>query len=70
MPDLPDRLAEPAPDGDVGSFLSVHAQVMRQAISEDITKQLEAGRDVAYSAVAIEGAASVQRVSAGKDDAD
>ncbi len=45
------------------------AQVMRQAISEDITKQLEAGRDVAYSAVAMEGAASVQRVSAGKDDA-
>ena len=29
------------------------AQVMRQAISEDITKQLEAGRDVAYSAVAM-----------------
>src|SRR5690242_18366418 len=45
------------------------AQVMRQAISEDITKQLEAGRDVAYSAVAAEGVASVQRVSAGKDDA-
>jgi uncharacterized membrane protein len=44
------------------------AQVMRQAISEDITKQLEAGRDVAYSAVAAEGVASVQRVSAGKDD--
>ena len=42
------------------------AQVMRQAISEDITKQLEAGRDVAYSAVATEGAASVQRVSAGE----
>ena len=31
------------------------AQVMRQAISEDITKQLEAGRDVAYSAVASRG---------------
>jgi uncharacterized membrane protein len=45
------------------------AQVMRQSISEDITKQLEAGRDVAYSAVAMEGATSVQRVSAGQDDA-
>jgi uncharacterized membrane protein len=45
------------------------AQVMRQAISEDITKQLEAGRDVAYSAVATEGAVTAQRVSAGKDDA-
>jgi uncharacterized membrane protein len=45
------------------------AQVMRQAISEDITKQLEAGRDVSYSAIAVEGAATVQRVSAGKDDA-
>ena len=45
------------------------AQVMRQAISEDITKQLEAGRDVAYSAVAAEGVASVQRVSAGENDA-
>jgi uncharacterized membrane protein len=45
------------------------AQVMRQTISEDITKQLEAGRDVAYSAVAAEGVASVQRVSVGKDDA-
>jgi uncharacterized membrane protein len=45
------------------------AQVMRQAISEDITKQLEAGRDVAYSAVAAEGVASVQRVSADQDDA-
>jgi uncharacterized membrane protein len=45
------------------------AQVMRQAISEDITKQLEAGRDVAYSVVATEGAASAQRVSAGESDA-
>jgi uncharacterized membrane protein len=44
------------------------AQVMRQAISEDITKQLEAGRDVAYSVVATEGAASAQRVSAGESD--
>src|SRR5262245_9513947 len=45
------------------------AQVMRQAISEDITKQLEAGRDVAYSVVATEGAASAQRVSTGESDA-
>ncbi len=45
------------------------AQVMRQAISEDITKQLEAGRDVAYSVVATEGAATASRVSAGQDDA-
>jgi uncharacterized membrane protein len=45
------------------------AQVMRQAISEDITKQLEAGRDVAYSVVATEGAATAQRVSAGENDA-
>jgi len=45
------------------------AQVMRQAISEDITKQLEAGRDVSYSAIAAEGAATVQRVSVGENDA-
>jgi uncharacterized membrane protein len=45
------------------------AQVMRQEIAADITKQLEAGRDVSYSAIATEGAATVQRVSAGENDA-
>jgi uncharacterized membrane protein len=45
------------------------AAVMTQAITEDITKQLEAGRDVSYSAIATADATTMQRVSAGKDDA-
>jgi uncharacterized membrane protein len=44
------------------------AQVMTEALKADISAQLEAGKSVAYSAIAAEGGASVSRV-AGDEEA-
>lgn len=46
------------------------ANVMTEALSEDIAKQLAEGKDVAFSAVAVEGAVAVERVAGDEDEAD
>ena len=43
------------------------ADVMTQALKADISAQLEAGREVSYTAVSTEGAMAAERVVAGED---
>ncbi len=46
------------------------ADVLTEAMRDDIAEQLAAGKDVAFSAVAAEGVVAVKRVAAGEDEAD
>jgi uncharacterized membrane protein len=41
-----------------------------QAISDDVAKQLEEGRDVVYTAIGTSGAVAVERAAVGKDSAE
>ncbi len=43
------------------------AQVMTEALKADISAQLEAGKNVTYSAIAAEGGTSVSRVASDED---
>jgi len=46
------------------------ADTLTAEISADIARELEAGHDVAYSALSAEGGVALDRVSVGKDSAD
>jgi uncharacterized membrane protein len=46
------------------------ADTLTEEISADIARELEAGHDVAYSALSASGVLAVDRVSVGKDSAD
>jgi uncharacterized membrane protein len=46
------------------------AQVMTEALSQDIAEQLAAGNDVSLTAVSAEGAVAVERVATGEDEVD
>ena len=46
------------------------ADVLTEALRDDIAKQLEAGKDVAFTAVAAEGGIATERVAVGEDEAD
>lgn len=45
------------------------ADVLTEALRDDIAQQLEAGKDVAYTAVSVEGAVAAERVTMGEDEA-
>jgi uncharacterized membrane protein len=45
------------------------ADVLTEALRDDIAQQLEAGKDVAYTAVSAEGAVAAERVTLGEDEA-
>ena len=49
---------------------SAGADTLTEEIGADIARELEAGRDVAYSALSAAGVVAVERAAAGKDTAD
>jgi hypothetical protein len=46
------------------------ADTLTEEISADIARELEAGRDVAYSALSAAGVVAIDRAAVGKDSAD